>query len=67
MEYDAMTQYRAALCMEVAKLYRLQRVRRGNPARYEYKIGGIEIIDLHSLNSEFRSPSLRDQSISFFD
>ena len=52
-EYDAMTQYRAALCMEVAKLYRLQRVRRGNPARFEYKIGGIEIIDLHNLNSEF--------------
>lgn len=51
-EYEAMTQYRAALCMEVAKLYRLQRVRRGNPARYEYKIGGIDIIDLHHLNSE---------------
>ncbi|KAK6949478.1 hypothetical protein Daesc_009559 [Daldinia eschscholtzii] len=50
-EYDAMTQYRAALCMEVAKLYRLQRVRRGNPVRFEYKIGGIDIVDLHNLNS----------------
>jgi hypothetical protein len=50
-EYEAMTQYRAALCMEVAKLYRLQRVRRGNPVRFEYKIGGIEIIDLHHMNS----------------
>ncbi|RYP49159.1 hypothetical protein DL769_011120 [Monosporascus sp. CRB-8-3] len=50
-EYEAMTQYRAALCMEVAKLYRLQRVKRGNPVRFEYKIGGIDIIDLHQLNS----------------
>ncbi|KAI1774652.1 UV radiation resistance protein and autophagy-related subunit 14-domain-containing protein [Hypoxylon cercidicola] len=50
-EYDAMTQYRAALCMEVAKLYRLQRVRRGNPVRFEYKIGGIDIIDLHNMNN----------------
>lgn len=52
-EYDAMTQYRAALCMEVAKLYRLQRVRRGNPVRFEYKIGGIDIVDLHNLNSKY--------------
>ncbi|KAL7620298.1 hypothetical protein AAE478_009291 [Parahypoxylon ruwenzoriense] len=50
-EYEAMTQYRAALCMEVAKLYRLQRVRRGNPVRFEYKIGGIDIIDLHNMNN----------------
>jgi hypothetical protein len=50
-EYEAMTQYKAALCMEVAKLYRLQRVRRGNPVRFEYKIGGIDIIDLQNLNS----------------
>ncbi|KAI1392823.1 UV radiation resistance protein and autophagy-related subunit 14-domain-containing protein [Hypoxylon trugodes] len=50
-EYDAMTQYRAALCMEVAKLYRLQRVRRGKPVGFEYKIGGIDIVDLHNLNS----------------
>ncbi|KAI1106208.1 UV radiation resistance protein and autophagy-related subunit 14-domain-containing protein [Jackrogersella minutella] len=50
-EYEAMTQYRAALCMEVAKLYRLQRVRRGNPVRFEYKIGGIDIVDLHNMNS----------------
>ncbi|OTA92504.1 hypothetical protein M434DRAFT_396384 [Hypoxylon sp. CO27-5] len=50
-EYDAMTQYRAALCMEVAKLYRLQRIKRGNPVRFEYKIGGIDIVDLHNMNS----------------
>ncbi|KAI0178873.1 UV radiation resistance protein and autophagy-related subunit 14-domain-containing protein [Hypoxylon sp. FL1284] len=50
-EYEAMTKYRAALSMEVAKLYRVQRVRRGNPARFEYKIGGLDIIDLHNMNS----------------
>ncbi len=50
-EYEAMTQYKAALCMEVAKLYRLQRVRRGNPVRFEYKIGGVDIIDLQNMNS----------------
>ncbi|KAI0006507.1 UV radiation resistance protein and autophagy-related subunit 14-domain-containing protein, partial [Xylariaceae sp. FL0662B] len=50
-EYDATAQYRAALCMEVAKLYRLQRLRRGNPARFEYKIGGIDIVDLHNLHN----------------
>ncbi|KAI1137174.1 UV radiation resistance protein and autophagy-related subunit 14-domain-containing protein [Hypoxylon sp. FL0543] len=49
-EYDAMTQYRAALCMEVAKLYRLQRIKRGNPVRFEYKIGGIDVVDLHNMN-----------------
>ncbi|KAI2622567.1 UV radiation resistance protein and autophagy-related subunit 14-domain-containing protein [Hypoxylon sp. NC1633] len=50
-EYNGMTQYRAALCMEVAKLYRLQRVKRGNPVRFEYKIGGIDIVDLHNMNN----------------
>ncbi|RYC62395.1 hypothetical protein CHU98_g3812 [Xylaria longipes] len=50
-EYEAMAQYKAALCMEVAKLYRLQRVRRGNPVRFEYKIGGIDIVDLQNMNS----------------
>ncbi|KAI0882102.1 UV radiation resistance protein and autophagy-related subunit 14-domain-containing protein [Annulohypoxylon maeteangense] len=50
-EYGAMTQYRSALCMEVAKLYRLQRIKRGNPVRFEYKIGGIDIIDLCNMNS----------------
>ena len=50
-EYEAMTQYKAALCMEVAKLYRLQKVRRVNPSRFEYKIGGVDIIDLQNMNS----------------
>jgi hypothetical protein len=51
-EHDATAQYRAALCAEVAKLYRLQRVRRGNPVRFEYKIGGLEVVELHHLNSK---------------
>lgn len=50
-EYEATTQYKAALCMEVAKLYRLQRVRRGSHARFEYRIGGIDIVDLQNMNS----------------
>ncbi|KAH9906488.1 UV radiation resistance protein and autophagy-related subunit 14-domain-containing protein [Xylariomycetidae sp. FL2044] len=50
-DYEAMAQYRAALCMEVAKLYRLQRTRRGSPRGVEYRIGGIEIIDLHSMHN----------------
>ncbi|KAI4600711.1 hypothetical protein KJ359_012873 [Pestalotiopsis sp. 9143b] len=55
-EHEATAQYRAALCAEVAKLYRLQRVKRGNPNRYEYKIGGLEVIDLHLLNTEITLP-----------
>ncbi|KAI0594767.1 UV radiation resistance protein and autophagy-related subunit 14-domain-containing protein, partial [Biscogniauxia sp. FL1348] len=50
-EYESMAQYRHALCMEVSKLYRLQRVRRGNPVRFEYKIGGIEIVDLQNMSN----------------
>ncbi|KAI0521456.1 hypothetical protein F5B22DRAFT_538925 [Xylaria bambusicola] len=62
-EYEAMTQYKAALCMEVAKLYRLQRVRRGNPVRFEYKIGGIDIVDLQNMNSV--QPELISASLSY--
>ncbi|KAI1827173.1 hypothetical protein F4861DRAFT_494298 [Xylaria intraflava] len=61
-EYEAMTQYKAALCMEVAKLYRLQRVRRGNPVRFEYKIGGIDIIELPNMNNV--QPGLLSASLS---
>lgn len=50
-EYEGLTQYRAALCLEVAKLYRLQRVKRGGPTRYDYRIGGIDIVDLNQLSS----------------
>ena len=44
---------RAFLCGEAAKLYGLRRVRR-NGGLEEYRIGGITIMDLRSLNS--RSP-----------
>ncbi|TGJ82692.1 hypothetical protein E0Z10_g6069 [Xylaria hypoxylon] len=60
-EYEGLTQYKAAFCMEVARLYRLQRVRRGNPVRFEYKIGGIDIIDLQNMNST-RPPSYPESS-----
>jgi hypothetical protein len=63
-EYEATAQYKAALCMEVAKLYRLQRVRRGNPVRFEYKIGGIDIIDLPNMNSALM-PSVSSSFSSF--
>lgn len=41
---------RSFLCGEAAKLYGLQRIRRGSSD--EYRIGGIEIVDLRSMNSE---------------
>ena len=43
---------RAFLCGEAAKLYGLRRIRR-NSGQEEYKIGGIGIVDLQSLNSTF--------------
>ncbi|KAI1152678.1 hypothetical protein F4825DRAFT_418042 [Nemania diffusa] len=61
-EYEGMTQYKAALCMEVAKLHRLQRVRRGNPVRFEYKIGGVDIVDLQNMNNA--QPELISASLS---
>ena len=42
---------RAFLCGEAAKLYGLRRVRR-NGGLEEYRIGGIGIVDLRSLNSK---------------
>ena len=42
---------RAFLCGEAAKLYGLRRVRR-NGGLEEYRIGGIGIVDLRSMNSE---------------
>lgn len=62
-EYEGLTQYRAALCLEVAKLYRLQRVKRGGPTRYDYRIGGIDIVDLNQLSS-MCSPLATSQSLS---
>lgn len=47
---DRMTATRGFLCMEAARLYGLRRVKKGS-SRYEFKIGGIEVIDLASMNS----------------
>ena len=46
---DDTARTRSFLCMEAAKLYGLRRVRRGS-SRYEYKLGGIDVIDLTSMN-----------------
>lgn len=50
---DAMAATRAFLCEEAARLYGLRQNRKGNQKRFE--IGGVEIIDLHALNSESKS------------
>jgi hypothetical protein len=52
---DAMAATRAFLCEEAARLYGLRQVRKGNSKRYE--IGGVEIVELHAMNSELASPS----------
>lgn len=55
---DAMATTRSFLCMEAAKLYGLRRIKKGaSPLRYEYRLGGLEVVDLGSMNSE--SPMLR--------
>lgn len=41
---------RVFLCDEAARLYGLRQVRKGNTKRYE--IGGIEIVELHNMNSQ---------------
>ncbi|KAH8813160.1 UV radiation resistance protein and autophagy-related subunit 14-domain-containing protein [Xylogone sp. PMI_703] len=41
---------RAFLCGEAAKLYGLQRVKRSS-GNYDYKIGGISIVDLRAMNT----------------
>lgn len=57
---DAMAATRAFLCEEAARLYGLRQIRRGNQKRFE--IGGVEIIDLHALNSE-STPLASDLSL----
>lgn len=47
---DRMAATRGFLCMEAARLYGLRRVKKGS-SRYEFKIGGIEVVDLASMNS----------------
>ena len=40
---------RGFLCMEAAKLYGLRRVKKG-PSRYDFRLGGIDVVDLASMN-----------------
>ncbi|KAL2021446.1 hypothetical protein VTK56DRAFT_7199 [Thermocarpiscus australiensis] len=46
---DTMAATRAFLCEEAARLYGLRQVKKGSSKRYE--IGGVEIFDLHAMNS----------------
>ncbi|KAK4161966.1 UV radiation resistance protein and autophagy-related subunit 14-domain-containing protein [Cladorrhinum sp. PSN259] len=46
---DTMAATRAFLCEEAARLYGLRQVKKGSVKRYE--IGGVEIFDLHAMNS----------------
>ncbi len=48
---DTMAATRAFLCEESARLYGLRQVKKGSVKRYE--IGGVEIFDLHAMNSKF--------------
>jgi Vacuolar sorting 38 and autophagy-related subunit 14 len=50
---------RAFLCGEAAKLYGLKRSRK-NSGLEEYKIGGISIVDLRTMNSKFVACLVRD-------
>lgn len=47
---DTMASTRSFLCEEAARLFGLRQIRKGSSKRYE--LGGVEIIDLHALNSE---------------
>lgn len=50
--YNLIGGSRAYLCYEAAKLYGLERVKRKNGAE-EYKIGGVGVVDLRSMNSMY--------------
>lgn len=63
---DTMVSTRSFLCEEAARLFGLRQIRKGSSKRYE--LGGVEIIDLHALNSELAhflpiSPSV---SLTYF-
>jgi chromosome segregation ATPase len=47
---DTMAATRAFLCEGAARLYGLRQVKKGSAKRYE--IGGVEIFDLHAMNSK---------------
>lgn len=52
---DAMAKTRAFLCLEAARLFGLRRVKTGSSssARYQYRIGGVDIVDLESMHGTF--------------
>lgn len=50
--YEETASHRAFLCMEAAQLYGLKRVRKGGAGRFEYRIGGVEIVDLFSMHGQ---------------
>lgn len=53
---DRMAATRCFLCMEAARLYGLRRVKRGS-SKYEFRLGGIEVVDLASMNGMNSSPA----------
>ncbi|KAL2158477.1 hypothetical protein VTH06DRAFT_4243 [Thermothelomyces fergusii] len=57
---DDMADIRAFLCEGSARLYGLRQIRKGSVKRYE--IGGVEIFDLHAMNS--LSPELISTSFA---
>ncbi|KAF9875689.1 hypothetical protein CkaCkLH20_06621 [Colletotrichum karsti] len=59
---DNMAGTRAFLCMEAAKLYGLRRIKKGSSSRYDYKIGGVDVIDLSSMNAA--SPEVLSTSLA---
>ncbi|WQF87425.1 hypothetical protein CDEST_12439 [Colletotrichum destructivum] len=59
---DQMSSTRAFLCMEAAKLYGLRRVKKGSSSRYDFKIGGVDIVDLSSMNAA--SPDVLSTSLA---
>ncbi|KAK3953503.1 UV radiation resistance protein and autophagy-related subunit 14-domain-containing protein [Pseudoneurospora amorphoporcata] len=57
---DTMASTRSFLCEEAARLFGLRQIRKGSSKRYE--LGGVEIIDLHALNS--LSPEVINTSLA---
>ncbi|KAK3354836.1 UV radiation resistance protein and autophagy-related subunit 14-domain-containing protein [Neurospora tetraspora] len=57
---DTMVSTRSFLCEEAARLFGLRQIRKGSSKRYE--LGGVEIIDLHALNS--LSPEVINTSLA---
>ncbi|KAJ2903434.1 uncharacterized protein MKZ38_009919 [Zalerion maritima] len=59
--HEKLAATRSFLCMESARLFGVKRIRKGPSSRYEYHIGGIEILGLIAMNearSEMVSASL---------